>query len=330
MYHPTTRVLAVLELLQAHGQLSGADIAARLAIDARTVRRYIVTLEEIGIPVTSRRGRDGGYALMAGFKLPPMMFTDAEALALSVGLLAARALGPAEAAPAAASAQAKLERIMPDALKRRVRAVSQTVRLDLAGIGAPRGGGGGNGALVALGGNDALVALSAAALAQQRVLLQYRGADGAPSAREVDPYGLAFRSGAWYLVGMCRLRGAMRSFRLDRIGAVAPRAASFARPAGFDALAYRRTSMAAMARTHAIVVLLQTDLATAAGHFFDEIGFFEQCADGVLLRSQADDLDWFARQLCAAPFDAAIVAPAALRASVAALAARLQRMAAPL
>jgi predicted DNA-binding transcriptional regulator YafY len=317
MYHPTTRVLAVLELLQNHGQLSGAEISARLAIDARTVRRYIVTLEEIGIPITTRRGRDGGYALMAGFKLPPMMFTDDEALALSVGLLAARSFALSEAAPAAASAQAKLERIMPATLKRRVRAISQTVRLDLAGARTA-------------GANDTLVALSSAALAQQRVLLHYQGADGKRSEREVDPYGLAFRAGCWYLVGMCQLRGGMRSFRLDRIAGVAPRPVSFARPLEFDALAHLRESMTAMPRAHTIDVLLKTDLATASSHFFDEIGFFEPAANGVLLRSQADDLDWFARQLCAAPFEAEIVAPPALRASVAALAQRLLRIAGPL
>lgn len=317
MYHPTTRVLAVLELLQTHGQLSGAEISARLAIDARTVRRYIVTLEGIGIPITARRGRDGGYALMAGFKLPPMMFTDDEALALSVGLLAARSLALTEAAPAAASAQAKLERIMPAQLKRRVRAVSQTVRLDLAAPPAATA-------------NAALVALSSAALAQQRVLIGYHGAGGQRSEREVDPYGLAFRGGRWYLVAMCQLRGGLRSFRLDRITQVAPRPVSFGRPAGFDALTYLRESMAAIPRAHAIEVLLKTDLPTAGGHFFDEIGFFEPAGDGVLLRSQADDLDWFARQLCAAPFDAEIIAPAALRASVAGLAGRLLRMAGPL
>jgi predicted DNA-binding transcriptional regulator YafY len=317
MYHPTTRVLAVLELLQTHGQLSGAEISARLGIDARTVRRYIVTLEDIGIPITTRRGRDGGYALMAGFKLPPMMFTDDEALALSVGLLAARRFALSEAAPAAASAQAKLERIMPATLKRRVRALGQTVQLDLAGAAAP-------------GANDALVALSSAALAQQRVRLDYRSASGEHRAREVDPYGLAMRNGCWYVVGMCQLRGGLRSFRLDRIASVEPRPVSFARPQGFDVLEHLRTSMAAMPRAHAVEVLLKTDLATAGDHFFDEIGFFEQAEGGVRLRGQADDLDWFARQLCAAPFEAEVVAPDALRASVAALAARLLRMAAAL
>src|SRR5688500_16302858 len=103
MDHPATRVLAVLELLQAHGRMSGSELARRLAVHPRTVRRYVALLEEMGIPVTAEQGRLGGYSLVAGFKLPPMMFTDDEALALSVGLLAARGLGLDGAAPAVAS-----------------------------------------------------------------------------------------------------------------------------------------------------------------------------------------------------------------------------------
>ena len=90
MSSPTTRVLTVLELLQSHGRLSGAELAGRLGVDGRTLRRYIERLDELGIPVTSSRGRYGHYSLVAGFKLPPMMFTDDEALAISVGLLASR------------------------------------------------------------------------------------------------------------------------------------------------------------------------------------------------------------------------------------------------
>src|SRR6476469_1942186 len=130
MHHPTTRVLALLELLQTHGRLSGAELALRLGVDRRTLRRYVGKLEDIGIPITAERGRAGGYALMPGFKLPPMMCTEDETLALSLGLLAARGLGLAEAAPAVASAQAKLERIMPDRLRHRVRAVDETVKLE--------------------------------------------------------------------------------------------------------------------------------------------------------------------------------------------------------
>src|SRR4029078_2766541 len=109
MPRPTTRVLAVLELLQSHAQTSGAELARRLEVDGRTLRRYIAVLEEMGIPVTAERGRRGVYIVVACFKLPPMIFNDDEALALSVGLLAARVLGLAEGAPAVASAQAKLE-----------------------------------------------------------------------------------------------------------------------------------------------------------------------------------------------------------------------------
>ena len=97
MDHPTTRVLAVLELLQTHGRMSGAELAERLEVDRRTLRRYISILEQLGIPLTTERGRHGAYLLVAGFKLPPMMFTDDEALALAVGLLAARDLGLAAA-----------------------------------------------------------------------------------------------------------------------------------------------------------------------------------------------------------------------------------------
>jgi predicted DNA-binding transcriptional regulator YafY len=314
MYHPTTRVLAVLELLQTHGRLSGADMSARLAVDARTLRRYIVTLEGIGVPIVTERGRHGGYSLMPGFKLPPMMFSDDEALALSVGLLAARGLGLSEAAPAVESAQAKLERIMPAHLKRRVRAVDETIRLDLVRAVAPAA-------------NDALVILSSAALVQQPVYMQYRAPDGKESERSFDPYGLAFYSGCWYVLGMCHLRGAMRSFRLDRIVRVEARPASFQRPAGFDALAILRTNMASMPRQHPVEVLLHTDLQTASKHFFDALGLFEQAADGVILRTQTDHVDWFAGHLASMPFDFEIRSPQVLRDSVARLGARLLRLA---
>ena len=133
MSGPTTRVLTVLELLQTHGQIGGAELAERLGVDRRTIRRYITVLEELGIPVMTEQGRYGGYRLVAGFKLPPMMFTDEETLAVSLGLLAARQLGLADAAPAIASVQAKLERVMPANLKKRVRGVSDTTRVILPG-----------------------------------------------------------------------------------------------------------------------------------------------------------------------------------------------------
>jgi predicted DNA-binding transcriptional regulator YafY len=314
MYHPTTRVLAVLELLQTHGRLSGAEMSRRLEVDGRTLRRYIVMLEQIGIPILSERGRYGGYALMPGFKLPPMMFTDDEALALSLGLLAARSLGLAEAAPAVASAQAKLERIMPAGLKQRVGAIDETVRLDLERATAPPD-------------NAALVTLSSAAQARQRVQLRYKPPGAAETERGFDPYGLAFYDGCWYAVGHCHLRQAMRTFRLDRIVSAAPLPHGFARPDRFDALAHLRTSLAAMPRAYAATVLLETDLRTAQRYLMDVIGLFEQTEEGVLLHNQSDDLAWFARELASLPFGFRIISPDSLRAELNTIAQRLSQIA---
>jgi predicted DNA-binding transcriptional regulator YafY len=303
MYHPTTRVLALLELLQTHGRMNGAEMAARLGVDRRTLRRYIASLEEIGIPITAERGRSGGYALMPGFKLPPMMFTEDEALALSVGLLAARGLGLAEAAPAVSSAQAKLERIMPDRLKQRVRAVDETVKLEAVSATAPAD-------------NTALVALSGAAQACRRVVLRYRNVNEGQSERRFDPYGLAFRTGRWYALGMCHLRKEIRTFRLDRVVQVDALPESFERPADFDPMAHLVRTLAILPRAFAIEVLLKTDLASARAHMFAEAGVLEETPGGVLVHNQSDELEWFARQLAGMPFEFEIRHPPQLREAV--------------
>lgn len=315
MSRPTTRVLAVLELLQSHGRMSGAELSRRLEVDIRTLRRYITALEEIGIPITAERGRYGAYMLVAGFKLPPMMFTDDEALALSVGLLAARSLGLAESATAVASAQAKLERVMPANLKNRVRAVDETVKLDLTQAPAP-------------GDTAVLVGLTSAAQARQRVHLCYRSAKGDVTEREFDPYGLVHRGGCWYVSGMCHLRNGLRSFRLDRVVEVAPLPATFSRPADFDAAKHLTFSMATLPRATPVEVVLHTDLSTAMAELHESMGLFEPCAEGVLLRSRTDSVDWFGRQLMRLPFDFDIRAPAELRAAVRRRASEVQTLAA--
>jgi predicted DNA-binding transcriptional regulator YafY len=312
MGKPGMRVLAVLELLQAHGRLSGAEMAARIGVDGRTLRRYIATLEEMGIPVIAERGRAGGYGLVAGFKLPPMMFSEDEAVALSVGLLAARRLGLDRAAPAVASAQAKLERTMPAGLRGRVRAVEDSVQLDLDSA---------NGAAD----HAALGTLSVAAQARRRVRLSYRDAAGARSQRELDTHGLAYHGGCWYAVGWCHLRQDVRAFRLDRIGAVDMLDAGFERRPGIDALDYLRRAVATLPRAWRIEVLLAATLEQAQACFPRTIAVFEQEEDGVLMRSQADDLAWFARLLAGAPFGFTIRQPAALREALRACALGLLR-----
>src|SRR4051812_46273377 len=116
-YRPTTRLLSMLELLQARGRIGGPELARRLEVSERTVRRYAAMLQEMGVPVKGERGRYGAYFLRPGYRLPPMMFTDEEALGLTLGLLAARGLGLSGAAPAVEGALAKLERVMPEALR---------------------------------------------------------------------------------------------------------------------------------------------------------------------------------------------------------------------
>jgi predicted DNA-binding transcriptional regulator YafY len=315
MTRPTLRVLAVLELLQSRGRISGPELARRIGVDGRTLRRYITMLEELGIPIVAERGRFGGYALVPGFKLPPLVFTNDEALALSVGLLAARSLGLADAAPAVAGAQAKLQRVMPQALKRRLRAIDETVALDLSRRDA------------APGDNAALVTLSSAAQARQRVHLRYRSGEQQDTARDFDPYGLVWRGGRWYAVGHCHLRRDVRSFRLDRVIEVRALPASFGRPEGFDALAHLARSVATLPRAHAIEVRLHTDLDRARRETFDAIGVFTPEDGAVRLSAQADDLDWFARELSRLPFDFSVLAPPALRAAVKRQSARLQRLA---
>lgn len=312
MARPTTRVLALLELLQTHGRMSGAELARRLDVDVRTLRRYITTLEDIGIPVTAERGRHGAYSLVAGFKLPPLMFTTDETLAVSLGLLAARSLGLADAAPAIASVQAKLERVMPANLKSRVRAASETTTLDLS-EGVPARD------------NAALMALTAAAQERRRVHLLYGSAAGEITARDFDVYGLVYRDGRWYAAGFCHLRKDLRSLRVDRVQDARLLDVTFERPEGFDAAKHLTFSFATIPRAFTVEVLLHTDLATAVQELRESLGLFEARGDHVLLRSRTDSIDWFARQLARVPFEFEIRAPDELRDALRAHSARLLR-----
>ena len=313
MYHPTTRVLTVLELLQSHAQLSGSELAQRLQIDARTLRRYVVTLEEMGIPITTEQGRYGGYRLVPGFKLPPLMFSVEEAQALALGLLAVRGMGLVDVAPAIESAQAKLDRVLPAGLKQESRALRQSIALatrhTVAGVDS-----------------KLLRDLSSAAEARRRTRLRYRAADGSESERGFDVYGLVFRAGRWYVVGHCQLRGGLRSLRLDRVVDATLTSADFVRPAGFDAAAYLSQALATLPRARTVEVLLHTSLAVARAELFEMLGTLEPREGAVLLRGTTDDLDWFARQLLHLSCRIEVLSPAelvpALSRSVARLAAQ--------
>lgn len=297
---PTTRVLALLELLQAHNRLSGAELAERLGVDRRTVRRYITVLEDLGIPVVTDQGRHGGYRLVAGFKLPPMMFTDAEAQVLSLGLLAVRQAQLLDADAAVESVQAKLQRVMPEALKQRVRALHENISLVLR-----------REPLALL--QDTLLQLAEAAQLRRRVRLLYQAREGGMVVREVDPWGLVFRWGRWYLGGWCHLRGAMRSFRLDRMQHVGLLEQSFERPADFDAAKYLNESLRSAWRQHPVSVLLHADLKRVNEVLCEMSGVLEPHEEGVVMNSSTDSYHWFAWWLMQLPFDFRILGPEPLR-----------------
>lgn len=301
MYHPTTRVLAVLALLQAHGRMPGSELAQRLEVNIRTLRRYIIMLQDLGIPIEAERGRNGAYVLSAGFKLPPMMFTNEEALALTVGLISARRLNLAETDRAIESAFAKLERVMPLDLKSRVRALTETITLDQSTTSSPAPS------------EVVLSALSSAAQLKQRVHLGYRSPQGEDTERDFDAYGLTYYQHKWYVVGYCHLRKDLRSFRLDRVQQVKEVDAYFERPDGFDPLAHVMQAIVTLPRKYPFELLLKTDITTAQREVFDLLGILEAHKDGVLMRGSVEDLNWLARQISIFSFDFIVREPKELK-----------------
>jgi predicted DNA-binding transcriptional regulator YafY len=131
MYSPVTRLLTVLDLLQSRPSITALQLAERLQVNTRSARRYITMLQDLGIPVEAERGRYGGYKLRPGYKLPPLMLTEDEAMAVTLGLRAAQQIGLAKTLPTVESTLAKVERVLPLALRERVQAVQEIVVLDL-------------------------------------------------------------------------------------------------------------------------------------------------------------------------------------------------------
>ena len=318
MYFPTTRVLTILELLQSHYRMSGPELAERLEVNTRTVRRYITMLQDLGIPVEAERGRHGSYRLRPGFKLPPLMFTEDEALSLTLGLLVARRLGLTAAVatvPAVESAIAKVERVLPLALRERVQAVQETLILDFPRTGStPRA--------------EIVVTLCSAAQQQRRVFLRYSSWKGEESERAVDLYGLVYRSGYWYAVGYCHLRTDLRVFRLDRIVYAEMRDETFLRPVGFDSLGYVMRSLAMTPTTWPIKVLLETTMEEAQEYVPAVVATLEEAPEGILLRCSVDNLLWIAHFLASLPCPFGVMQPAELRDELQKLAARIAEMAA--
>ncbi len=300
MYSPTTRLLTVLELLQSYKQLSGSEIARRLEVDGRTVRRYIVMLQDMGIPVESERGPYGAYQLQRGYKLPPLMFNDAEAVALTLGLLAIREFHFPVDVAAVEGALAKTERVMPERLYNQARGLQEAITFNV--VPSP----------VALQ-TEFVAALSAAIRQRQRVLMRYQSWSGEETKREFDPYGIVYNEGYWYTSGYCHLRHDLRTFRMDRIVALEPTHHVFERPADFDTLSHVLRSLASWPGTDQVEILMKTTMERAQQVIAPAMGTLESSAEGIILRRPAYQLEWFARFLTSLDFPVRVIQTAALR-----------------
>ncbi|WP_280257524.1 helix-turn-helix transcriptional regulator [Nocardia wallacei] len=202
------RLLRLLSLLQAPRDWPGSELAVRLRVTDRTVRRDIERLRALGYPIEATLGAAGGYRLMAGTAMPPLLLDDEEAVAVAVGLRAAAGQAVAGIEEASVRALAKLEQVLPARLRRRVRVVS-TATAAAAGDGPNAD-------------PEVLSALAAAVTNKERVRFTYRDAAGTETRRHVEPAGLAVRGRRWYAVAYDLDRDDWRSFRVDRVDRAQP------------------------------------------------------------------------------------------------------------
>lgn len=281
VYRPTARVLTVLELLQTHGRMTGAELARRLEVNIRTVRDYIQMLVDLGIPVEAVRGRYGAYRLRPGYKLPPLIFTEDEALALTLSLLMARESEIARTAPAFEGALAKIERVLPTSTREHVQAVEQTVLIE-------------NDAYRAAPEIAVVTILSSAVHHGRCVHLHYRSAREKTTERTFSPYGVMAHEGIWYTIGYCHLRQSQRLLRLDRITRAALTNETFLRPENFDLRDAVLRALASVPRVWQVEVWLETTLEEARRRSQLTQGHFEAGNGGVRLRVEVADLEWMA------------------------------------
>jgi len=230
-------------------RVTGAELATRLEVDPRSVRRYIAMLKDLGIPIDGERGSAGGYRLRPGYKLPPLLFSADEGVALTLGLLGLRRSGLAVDAAAVEGALAKVARVLPDAARGRVRALQTALSLEAEIETAAV-----EGATVAT--------LSEAAEHGRRVTIRYRSGAGEETGLEIDPHGVVALGRHWYVVGYCHLRADRRVFRLDRIAAVIVGSGVFSPPLDIDCAEYVRQGIAATGRW-TVEVLVHLPIAEA-------------------------------------------------------------------
>ena len=308
MYNPTTRLLTILELLQTHPQISGTEISRRLEVEPRTVRRYIMMLQDIGMPIEATHGPGGGYRLRAGFKLPPLMFTEEEATAIVLGLVASTWLNAGHEAAAIEGALAKISRVLPVAVRQKLQTVTaHTTVLEPTRQPPPDA--------------SRLLELSGAIHDSQRIVIEYKSFRGASSRRKVDPYGIGGFQGHWYLIGYCWLRRDYRTFRLDRIESLQLLGETFEKDPTFDYRAFmesKENEGGFVAR-----ILFEDNEQTVRESIPVIYGKLFQTPEGVVMEERHDNIESMARYLAGIRLPFTVLEPLQLREEMQRMAERL-------
>lgn len=314
MTRPTARVLALLEILQNGGLRTVDDLADRLGVDERTVRRYVAHLLDLDVPVESVRGRYGGYRLSPGYRLPPLMLTDDEAVAVLVGLIRGQGAGSGASRTAAESAAAKIRRVLPKALATRLGALLETADFpERPDVGSPPE-------------VSVLLLVAEAARDRRTIEIVHSSRQGRVTERTVQPYGVVGYAGRWYLTGRDQTSEEVRTFRLDRVSKVRLGSERFETPASFraqdevlDALARTPWHHIVSARVHADAEVVRARLPLGVATVTPLAD-----ADGwTRVEIRAEQLDWVPAVLVALDADLVVDGPPELRERVLALAQRL-------
>jgi predicted DNA-binding transcriptional regulator YafY len=316
MTDTSSRLLTLLSLLQGRRDWPGGELADRLEVSGRTIRRDIERLRELGYPVESLTGPAGGYRLAAGTAMPPLLLDDDEAIAIAVGLRTAARASVAGIEETSVRALVKLEQVLPRHLRRRVSA------LQAATTTLPAGG--------PTVDPQSLTLIAAACRDSERVRFAYRGRDGAESRREVEPHSLVNLGRRWYLAAWDRGRGDWRTFRLDRLSRPASTAVRFPPrdlPAK-DAAAYVTQSISAAPTRYEARVTLHAAADAVRERFGAQWGTIVPVDDETCeYRTGDDDLDWLALRVAMLGVDFEVHEPPELVEHVRAVARRLRRAA---
>ncbi len=322
MARPTARVLSLLELLQSGGVRTVAELAERLEVDERTVRRYVDHLIDLDVPVESVRGRYGGYRLGSGYRMPPLMLSDDEALAVMLGLIAGRRTGlVTTAGTASETAAAKIRRVLPERLARRLDAL-----LGSLAFTSPPG-------QATAPDTGVLLSVADAVRHHRPIWVRYTARDGRRSERAFHPYGLVAHSGRWYVTGADPGIGEDRTFRLDRITGTRTLPGSFEPPAGLDPAQHVLSALAATPYRHEVILRIQGTNGQIRARFPASVatvaelpaagGPNPQAEPWFRVELQAERLDWLPALLASLDRPFAVERQAELRDLIAALADRL-------